>query len=104
MGGTDWEGRGQLKGGLPESALGLDLVPGLELESSPEGVTTTKPLGLDTEPTLKEFYVNQWSEPRKGQMRNAGRGARWVRDMWSLAGWCNNQKDLRCALWAARSD
>lgn len=45
MGGTNWEGGGQLKGGLPKSALGLDLVHGLELESSPERVTHHQTLG-----------------------------------------------------------
>lgn len=105
MGGTDWEGGGEPKGGLPESAPGLDFVHGLKLESSlQKGSPTTKHLGLGTETTLKEFYVNRWSEPRKGQRRNTGGATSWVRDMWSLAGLCNIQKDLQCAPWVSRSD
>lgn len=48
------------------SAPGFDLVHEVEMENSLEGSPTTKHLSLDIEPPLKEFYLNQWSEPRRG--------------------------------------
>lgn len=41
------------------SALGLDLVREVEIESSLEGLPTTKHLDFDKESTLKEFHIYQ---------------------------------------------
>lgn len=99
-----WWGGGQFGGRSRVLAPG-DISTGprpvheVDIESSLKGSSTPKHLDLDTEPTLTESHVNQWSEPRWGEMKNTeetSTGGECV----EVCGPVQCSKDLWCDPWA----
>lgn len=86
------------------SARDLDLVHEVETENSLEGSPTTKHLSLDIEPPLKEFYLNQWSEPRRSWTRNTGEAASWGQGCVEVGGPVQCQRTCGVCPWASKSD